>query len=104
MLKKIKNWNRDINILRKYFWEFSVDAWFSKKFEHMLIGRQITLEEFFKDKIEWIEAVNKNVYVFLFIGYDKLNSFIEELEEEWHRNIKLSDIYIYVNDEIKKYI
>lgn len=103
MLEIIEVHNRSMKILREDFWDFSVDAWFSKIFEKTLENQWITLEKFYNEEIKGLKPDWKDIYVFCAYDYKDINKFIYELENEWYKDIKSSEIYLYLNNKLEKY-
>lgn len=103
MLEIIDVHKRSMKILREDFWDFSVDVWLTKIFYSVLENQGISLEEFYDKNIRWITPNWKDIFIFCFSDYKNTNKFIDDLESEWHSDIKSSDIYLYINNKIEKY-
>jgi hypothetical protein len=51
---------------------------------------------------EWLQALERDIFIFCFYDYSDMSKFIDELEKEGHKNIKKSDMYIFRNNEVEK--
>lgn len=98
MLEIIENNNRHITIIREEFWEFKIDVYLSSLFKQCSPDLIKWFEYFYNNKIKWIIPAWKDIFVFCFYDYDNLDKLINDLEKEWHYNIKNSDIYLYYED------